>query len=403
MSYSPSYVYSRRLPVSIYFYVCLFLVLFLTSCAGSRGTATLTPAAAPAVAQTLTFPNVSIADLPTLDPAQDPGQNAAIVENMIYSGLVKTDKDLHVVPDQATWQISPDGKTYTFMLTPGIVFSDGTPVTAQSYVYTWTRALLPAVNSPTALAFESPIVGAGALHSGQAQTLAGVRAINATTLQVTLTQPTSSFLATLTNVLFFPLNQAIVELYGQNDWTQHVARNGIGTGPLMIESWQHNVKLVFVPNPHYYGDKTRLKEVTMPFVDDPTVAFKSSRAGQYDFTWGIDSGDLPAARVTSGFTSSPLLETDALFFDTTRPPFDNVAVRQAFAYAIDKTSLASVLNNAVVPAATILPPGIPGYETHYAGLAFDPVRASTLLHTVYSDVTQMPAIVFSFPDSRASG
>ncbi len=375
---------------------CTLLLLF-SACAGAAATSAANTTLASQ--QVLIFPNVGITDLPTLDPAIDPDQNALIVIHMLFSGLLKTDKNSQVVADQATWQISPDGKIYTFTLKPGITFSDGTPVTAQAYVASWTRALLPVLASPLALYLERPIVGALAVSSGRTQTLSGVKALNGRTLEVILTQPTPYFLASLTNPLFFPLNPLLLAQYGPQDWTQHAVGSDIGTGPFIIQSWQHNVAMTFVPNPHYYGKKTHLSAVEMPFVDDPTVAFTASRASQYAFVWGLDPTDLPAA-AGAGFEQAPLLQTDALFFDTTQPPFSNVAARQALAYAINKPELLhTIFNDAMTPASTMLPPGMPGYQSHFTGLAFNTDKARDLLHTAYPDMTLLPTLTFSYPDS----
>ena len=85
------------------------------------------------------------------------------------------------------------------------------------------------------------------------------------------------------------------------------------------------------------------------------------------------------------------------------PPFDNAVVRQAFAYATDKVTLAhSVFNDAVVPADTIIPPGMPGYEQKYSGIPYDKNQAKTLLQSVYPDVTTVPPITFSYPNSQVS-
>ncbi len=375
---------------------CTLLLLF-SACTGVAVTSSSNTTLASQ--QVLTFPNVGITDLSTLDPAMDPDQNALLVMHMLFSGLLKTDKNSQAVADQATWQISPDGKIYTFTLKPGITFADGTPVTAQAYVASWTRALLPVLASPLALYLERPIVGALAVSSGRAQTLSGVKALDDRTLQVTLTQPTPYFLAALTNPLFFPLNPQLLAQYGPQDWVQHAVGSGIGTGPFMIKSWQHDVAMTFVPNPHYYGNKTRLSAVEMPFVDDPTVAFTAARAGQYAFVWGLDPSDLPAA-AGADFEQVPLLQTDALFFDTTQPPFNNVAVRQALAYAINKPELLhAVFNDAMTPASTLLPPGMPGYQSAYAGIAFNADRARNLLRAAYPDTTLMPTLTFSYPVS----
>src|SRR5260221_7854648 len=157
----------------------------MASCAGSNVTVHTTNGT-PTMAsnQVLTFPNVGTQDIGVLDPAQGPDANSAIAVNMIYSGLVRFDENLNVVPDQATYSISSDNKTYTFILKPGITFSDGTPVTAQSYVYTLTRALLPEVQSPIATLFEGPIVGANNVSTGKTKVLEGVKALNSTTLQI---------------------------------------------------------------------------------------------------------------------------------------------------------------------------------------------------------------------------
>lgn len=383
------------------------LVLILASCSGSSPTSTLTPgtSATPALAgsQVLTFPNVGTADIGTMDPALGPDANSAVAVGMVYTGLVRFDKTLNIVPDQATWSISSDRKTYTFTLKPGITFSDGTPVTAQTYVYTLTRALLPELNSGIAGFFLGNIVGANEVASGKAKTLTGVKALNDTTLQITLTQPTEYFLDIMANSIAFPLNPNVINKYGQKKWPLEVAGNGVGTGPLMVKEWDHNVKMVFVPNPHWYGAKTRLTEVDMLFVNDPSTAFRAYQAGQYGFVWNITPQDLPVAKNIPGYTSQSLLQTDLIFFNNTKPPFNNTAVRQAFAYAIDKTTLVNaVFKGGAVAASTIIPPGMPGYQPGYAGIPFDKSKAQALLQSVYPDVSKVPPITFSYPNSQIS-
>src|SRR5205823_532260 len=185
--------------------------------------------------------------------------------------------------------------------------------------------------------------------------------------------------------------------YSQTKWVDHAAGSGIGTGPFMVKSWMHNVKMVLVPNPHYYGPKTKLTEVDMIFVQNPSTAFKSYQAGQYNFDWNIQPADLTAAKGVSGFTIKPLLQTDLLFFSNKMAPFNHVEVRQAFAYATDKDTLAhAVFKDAVVPSPTIIPPGMPGYQPNYQGIPYDKAKAKSLLQSVYPDVTKVPPITFSF-------
>ena len=323
---------------------------------------------------------------------------------MIYSGLVRLNKNLDVIPDQAqTWDISPDHKVYTFHLRAGIAFSDGTPVTAQTYVYTLTRALLPEVKSPIAVFFEQAIVGSSDVSQGKTRVLSGVKALDSQTLQIALTQPTPYFLQVLTNAVYYPLNERIIERYGQAEWANHAAGNALGTGPFMVKEWDRNVKMVLVPNPHYYGHRTKLTEVDMLFVNDPNTALELYRDGRYNFDWNITPEQLTGVIGLPGFTMKPLLQTDLLFFNNKMPPFNNVAVRQAFAYATDKASLAhAVFQDAVTPAATIIPPGMPGYQPDYPGLPFDENKAQSLMQSVYPDRTRVPPITFSYPNSQVT-
>jgi oligopeptide transport system substrate-binding protein len=386
------------------------LLILLAACGNESATPLPSGRSMLAARQVLIIPNVGAQEIGFLDPAQEPDPNnadqgpdpnSALAINMLYSGLVRSEKDFKIVPDQASWDISSDNKTYTFHLKTGITFSDGTPVTAQTYVYTLTRALLPEIKSPTATIFEGMIVGANEVNKGKSTTLSGVRALDNHTLQITLVHPVPYFLELLANPIYFPLNKQLIDLYGQVDWVNHAAGNGIGTGPFMLKEWDHNIKMILVPNPYYYGAKTKLKEADLIFVGDPTTAFQSYRAGQYNLDWNIAPADLATAANLPGFMTQPLLQTDLLFFNDTMPPFDQLAVRQAFAYATDKVTLAHViLQDAVVSAPTIIPPGMPGYQPNYAGLPYDKAKAKSILQTAYPDINQMPQVTFSYSDSQ---
>src|SRR5947199_3540754 len=392
----------NRFPTTLL--ILSFLLIIQAACGGAT-TNTPTANGTPSLAssQMLTFPNVGTRDIGVLDPALGPDSKSALAVGMIYTGLVKFDKNLNVVPDQATWVISPDNKVYTFTLKQGITFSDGTPVTAHSYVYTLTRALLPEVKSPIATFFLGPILGSDNVNNGKTKTLAGVKAIDNNTLQITLKQPAAYFLQIMANSIAYPLNQTIINRFGQADWVNHAAGSGIGTGPFMVKEWDHNTKIVFVPNPHWYAAKTKLSEVDMLFVNDQSTAFKAYQAGQYNFVWNITPQDLTSAKGMPGFVSESLLQTDLLFFNNKMAPFSNAAVRQAFAYATDKEALATaIFKGSAIPAPTIIPPGMPGYQPNYQGLAYDKSKALAALQSAYPDVSKIPPITFSYPNSQVS-
>jgi len=161
--------------------------------------------------------------------------------------------------------------------------------------------------------------------------------------------------------------------------------------------------MVFVPNPHWYAAKTKLTEVDMLFVNDQSTAFKAYQAGQYNFVWNIAPQDLASAKGMAGFVSESLLQTDLLFFSNKMAPFNNAAVRQAFAYATDKEALATaIFKGSAIPAPTIIPPGMPGYQPNYQGLAYDKSKALAALQSAYPDVSKIPPITFSFPNSQVS-
>jgi oligopeptide transport system substrate-binding protein len=396
---------SHSKPIRVPLVFLSALLLILAACGGSASTTPTTSGTHPlASSQVLVFPNVGTQDIGVLDPAQGPDANSAIAVGMIYSGLVKFDQNLEVVPDQAdSWTISPDNKTYTFKLKPGIMFSDGTPVTAQTYVYTLTRQILPQVQGGFAQGFFGIIDGANDLINGKTTVLRGVKALDDSTLQITLTQPAAYFLDLMATSFCFPLNEKVIARYGQKDWVNHAAGNGIGTGPFMVKEWDHNVKMVLVPNPHWYGAKTKLTEVDMLFVSDPSTAFKSFQAGQYDFDWNITVQDLAIAKNMAGFTRESQLQTDLLFFNNKMAPFDKPAVRQAFAYATDKATLVNaIFKGAAVAAPTIIPPGMPGYQVGYQGLPYDKNKALAALESAYPDVSKVPSITFTYPSSQIS-
>lgn len=393
----------KPLARSFWFFCLCFCVTLCVACGNKAVIPGASPTARVQPKQVLILPDVGIQDFNNLDPAQGADENSLIPMTMIYSGLVRQDQNLNIVADQATWSISDDQKTYTFFLKSGITFSDGTPITAQTYVYSLTRALLPVLQSSNALLYLGSIVGAGDVNAGKATTLKGIKAVDNSTLVITLDRPIAYFLQAMANPVAFPVNQKIVDLYGNDDWANHIAGSAVGSGPFLVRQWERNTKMVLAPNARYYGNQPRLTQVDIIFVSDEHTAFQTYQGGQYSLVWNIPASDFTAARGLSGFASHTLLETDALFFNTQEAPFNQLAVRQAFAYAVDKNALAqTVFNNSVVAASTIIPAGIPGYQPVLTAFPFDRVKAHAKLQSVYTDITQIPPITFSYPNSLVS-
>lgn len=349
----------------------------------------------------LVWPNVGVTDLPQLDPALTDDTNSMQAVELIFSGLVKLNTQLQVVPGVAySWQVSPDGKTYTFYLPTQLRFADGTPVTSRTVIYSWDRALRMTSTAVQdggegGLFYLGHILGAPDVAAGRASTARGLKAVSAQVLQVQLDAPIAYFLTELASPPAFLVPEHLIQKYGEQKWVDHA----VGTGPFLLGHWTHGVRMTFVPNTFYYGDKPSLDEVDMPFAQDAHAALLAYRAGQYDLTWDITGPDYPQAHTEKNFLEIPLLETDALVPNTTMEPFNHPEVRKAFAEALDVQVLAhQVMGDSVLATTTIVPPGMPDYApSSVRGLALNAQEARQLLQAVYPDVTTMPAVTLTYP------
>ena len=370
------------------------LGLILTGC-GSSGQTGLAPK------QVLKYANVGTQDIKTMDPALVTDISSAQAIELVFSGLVSLDpKTLQVVPDIATsWDISNQGKTYTFHLRSGVKFSNGDPVDAAAFAYSIDRALDPATKSLVATVYLGHIVGANARNAGKLPTVigTGVVVVDPQTLQINLDSPISFFLEALTYQTSWAVDQKVVQQYGAN-WADGHA---IGSGPFILKSWRHKVQLTFVQNPNWYGKKLTLTEIDMPMISDTGTAFKSFQAKELDIDNLVDSANYSIAKGfgPSRFFEGPALSSGYIAPNSAIPPFDNVTVRQAFAEAVDRDTLANeVLNGFVYPSDHIVPRGMPGYYAGLKGLPFNPKDAKQKLDSVYPDPSLMPAVTLEIPN-----
>jgi len=316
----------------------------------------------------------------TLDPAlaADVGSATYIVE--IFSGLVTFDKDLNIVPDIAErWEVSADGRTYTFRLRRGVLFHDGSRmVTAQDFKYSMERALNPRTGSTVALTYLGDIVGARDFARGRAQEVTGIKVIDDFTLQITIDAPKSYFLAKLTYPTAYVVKREQVE-GNPRGWT----RQPIGTGPFKLREWRLGERIVLEPNPDYYLEpKPSLSRVTFLLAGGSPLTMYEN--GEVDVA-PVGINDIERVRdprdpLNREMKQVAELATYYIGFNVRRPPFNDPRVRRALAMAIDKDALARVvLRDLAVPAKGILPPGIPGHNPNLQGLPFDPQEARRLL------------------------
>jgi oligopeptide transport system substrate-binding protein len=320
-----------------------------------------------------------VSDLSSIDPPSPEAGDAQsnLVEGLIFGGLVRLDQKLHVQPDAAaSWRVSNGGKTYTFTLRPGLKFANGTPVTAQDVVWSFNRAFSPAFASGATDYYLSNIVGGMAVTNKKAKKVKGIKAIGTNKVQITLYHPAAVILDQLAYSVAYIVPRQLVEKYG-NSWTDHA----YGTGPFMVKQWKHNQEIDLIPNRYYWRGKPKLKELIVEFVQNADTAFNLYRTGALDVMGAVHfpSNRIPQAQHMPGFHVAPQLFTEYLTPNEHKAPFNNVLVRQAFSYAINRTTIARLLDNSVLPAHGILPPGMPCYNPKLVGQTFNPTLASKLL------------------------
>ncbi len=337
----------------------------------------------------------------------DPATMHGSGDYLIFDGLVTYNEKMEIIPALAAgWDINSDGTVYTFHIQPDAVFHNGKPVTADDVVYSWERAADPATNSDTVMTYLSDIVGVKEMHEGSAENISGLKVIDEHTLQVTIDAPKPYFLYKLTYSTAYVLDRDNVETGA--DWY----RTPNGTGPYRLVRWDSMERMIYERFDDYYGTPPAIPTIIYTLYTGDS--FRLYEEGAVDFA-GV--ADYNAERVSD--PSEPLnkelvtgvsLCTSYIQFDVTKPPFDDVKVRQAFTLAFDKNKyLEIVLKNTDVAAKGLYPPALPGYSLDLQGYGFDPELARQLIaESTYGSVDAFPEIVFtssgwgSYADSLVS-
>lgn len=299
--------------------------------------------------------------------------------------------------------VSEDGgAVYTFHLRPA-KWSDGKPVTAQDFVYAWQRAVGGGSSVPYGDLLGN-VGNAQAVWTGEAQsTDLAVRAVDETTFEVTLTQDEPWFLEVCALPLTAPLRQDALE-QGGNQWT-YDPETYLTNGPYKLQAWNHNDRLILEKNPEYYEDVTGPETVTFLLQDDPAAIAAAWAAETLDLAKGAEAAEGEAQ------LAAPCLASYYLVFQTQRAPFDQAAVRQAFALAVDRSKVVEAAGGGHSPAGALVPTGsreADGKDFRRAGGDYlDPAataancdRARSLLAQAgYPEGAGFPAVEYLCPDS----
>lgn len=321
-------------------------------------------------------------------------RNIELAQNM-YDGLVDVNASMKLVPALAkSWKVSKDGTLYTFSLRPGLTFQNGDPVTAADFVYTYNRSLSPKTASPTSF-FLSDIKGSDKVLAGKAKS-AAIRAIGKYTFQVKLSHPAGYFLSLASRWPAWVVDRKLVEKYGKN-WAS--PPNVAGTGAYRLTEAIGDTKFVFTANPNYFRGRPRIQRVEVNAIPNSTAALARYQAGELDAIVGLSAASVLKINsdptLKKEFHGRPLLRTIWLGFQNDKAPFNDVRVRQAFNYAIDKQAMIKIaLAGQATPAVGWLPPGLPGsINGTTKGYTFDPTKAKALLAAAgFADGKGFPSI-----------
>jgi oligopeptide transport system substrate-binding protein len=344
--------------------------------------ALLVPFAAPGAGQGRNTMLVTFKDdISTLDPAIGyDWQNWSIIKS-IADGLMDYEPaTTTLVPHLAeSYSVSADGRTYTFKLRRGVRFHNGREVVAADVKYTLERVLNPKTQSPGA-GFYTGIRGATAFAEGKAKEVAGIQAVDRSTVRITLDKPNAAFLHTMALNFSHVVPKEEVARLGAD-----FGHKPVGTGAFRVKEWVLGQRLVLERNPNYFlRGRPFLDEIVFQVGVEPNVAFLRLQRGEVDILGdGIPPADfvkvMADSRLSKLVAVGDQLQTGYVTINTQVEPLNDVRIRRALNMAIDKARIVRIINNRAVPANQILPPLMPGYDRDYKGYAFDRAQAKRLL------------------------
>lgn len=321
-------------------------------------------APAPADAPGAVLRRGNTADPDTLDPQKTSTQYESNILNDMFEGLMAMDARANVIYGAAeSHSVSPDGLIWTFKLRDA-TWSDGVPLTAEDFVFSFQRIL----NPKTAAKYASlvyPIKNARAVNEGRVPPeSAGVRALDARTLEITLEQPTPYLPQLLTHITCQPVPKHIVEKAG-DAWIK--AGTMVTNGAYVLAEWIPNASITVVKNPRYHdAANVAIERVVYYPISDESVELKRFRAGELDYTASLPARALPELRTEfkGQVRVHPVFYSHYILFNVRKAPFSDVRVREALSLAIDRERIANqVLNAGQTPAYSFVPPEIANYET----------------------------------------
>jgi oligopeptide transport system substrate-binding protein len=303
----------------------------------------------------------------SLDPQKVESDVEFNIISDMFDGLVAVKPDGTIEPRLAASWDNKDNTVWTFHLRPGVTWSDGSAITAQDIVWSWQRLVSPKTASPYA---SYP----GNMHIVNAEDIAlgkktpdtlGVKALDDNTLQVTLNQPTASFLAMLAHPSLVPVDQVLITRFGDK-WT--LPEHFVSSGAYKLSQWVVNERIVGVRNEKYWDNAhTVIEKVTYLPIHSEAADVNRYKAGEIDIAYTLPINQFAMLKKTMGdqLDVSPQLATYYYEFNTTKAPFNDARVRRALNMALDKDIIADkVLGQGQRAAWLVSQPEIGGVTLH---------------------------------------
>ncbi|WP_276355264.1 peptide ABC transporter substrate-binding protein [Cohnella caldifontis] len=308
----------------------------------------------------------ALVEPPTLDPSLLKDAQSIIVDYGLFEGLTRLSADGEPQPAVAEkWDISEDGKTYTFHLRKDMKWSNGDPVTAHDFEFAWKRTLAKDTASDYAY-FLFYLENGEEYNAGNATAdQVGVKALDDYTLEAKLTKATPYFISLVAHNSYYPENQKVVE--AKPDWASE-ADTIVTNGPFLLKKWEHNSNIVMEKNPNYYDkDKVHFTKVSVSLLEEDSTIYNLYQTDKIDWI-GAQAGSIPSDHIPQMLKDGtakvePIAGTYYYEFNTTKKPFSNIKIRKAFSMAINRQAIIdNVTKGHQQPAFALVPPKIAGVD-----------------------------------------
>jgi len=318
----------------------------------------------------------------SLDPATVPDVITEEVMQYSFEGLTRFNDKNQIEPCLAeSWDISPDGKVYTFHLRKNVKFHNGRVFAASDVKYSWERALNPHTASAQAANYLDGIVGLKDVVAGKSPDLTGVTVVDDNTLKVQLDRGRAYF----TGMLTMPQDYVVCkEAVAKTDYK--VTKDSfVGTGPFRLDEYKTGQQLSFAANSDYWDGKPGIDRIEMPVILDPQTAYDNFKTNQVDIYSHIQTTRYAIDRDNKTLQAEYHVGPEAAFSylgfqENKQPVFKNADVRHAIALALDRPEIIRVAFKSVSTLATgVLPPGVPLSGPVPEQFSFDVKKAQELL------------------------